>query len=184
MTRNAEVLIQMIVSIQEMNFAFEYILIKHALFQYNSYIHEYMKQTFDHLPLIRLKYTYLHLLLVIMLLASGKAVAQQNDMLLRISEIEIHPQYLKVYHNILIEEAKASVKLEPGVLAIFPMHVQADSTKIRILEMYANKEAYQFHLTTPHFKKYKTTTLAMVKSLKLIDMNALDPEMIPAMFRK
>ena len=45
--------------------------------------------------------------------------------------------------------------------------------KIHILEIYADKEAYQNHLQTAHFKKYKEGTAKMVKSLKLIDTNPL-----------
>ncbi|KKK60561.1 hypothetical protein LCGC14_3023120, partial [marine sediment metagenome] len=40
------------------------------------------------------------------------------------------------------------------------------------------------HLETPHFKHYKTSTLKMVDSLKLIDMNALDSETMPMLFKK
>ncbi|WP_371610989.1 putative quinol monooxygenase [Flavobacterium sp. ACN2] len=42
--------------------------------------------------------------------------------------------------------------------------------QIKILEIYANNEAYQSHLKTPHFLLYKTSTLKMVKSLKLNDL--------------
>ena len=50
--------------------------------------------------------------------------------------------------------------------------------------MYATKEAYQSHLKTPHFQKYKTTTSKMVKSLKLVDMDAIDSKAISVMFKK
>ena len=50
--------------------------------------------------------------------------------------------------------------------------------------MYQDKESYQLHLKTPHFQKYKTTTLKMVKALKLVDMNAIDPEAMKMLFRK
>jgi hypothetical protein len=40
-------------------------------------------------------------------------------------------------------------------------------------EIYADKEAYQSHLQTAHFKKYKEGTVKMVKSLKLIDTNPM-----------
>jgi len=61
-------------------------------------------------------------LVLIMILMSYDAVsAQQKDMMVRISEIEIVPEYLDEYKAILKEEAAASVKLEPGVIAIFPM---------------------------------------------------------------
>jgi len=110
--------------------------------------------------------------------------AQTSPMLVRISEIEIFPEHLKEYTSILKTEAAASVKLEQGVVAIFPMFQKADSTKCRILEIYANQEAYQNHLKTPHFQHYKTSTVKMVKSLKLVDMNAVDAETMKLIFRK
>jgi len=112
------------------------------------------------------------------------AHAQQQEPMVRISEIEIHPQYLEEYKAILKEEAEASVRLEPGVIAIFPMFQKDHPTQVRILEMYKDQQAYQSHLTTKHFLKYKTTTLQMVKSLKLVDMDALDPEAATQVFIK
>lgn len=50
--------------------------------------------------------------------------------------------------------------------------------------MYANRQAYESHLKTPHFQKYKSTTLSMVKSLKLVDMQMLDADTMTSMFAK
>lgn len=105
-------------------------------------------------------------------------------MMIRIAEIEIQPGYLEEYKAILQEESNASVRLEPGVISIYPMYQKDNPGLVRILEIYASKEAYELHLTTPHFQKYKTTTLSMVKSLKLIDMEAVDAEAMPKIFRK
>jgi quinol monooxygenase YgiN len=102
------------------------------------------------------------------------AHAQEQQMIVRISEIQVHAEHLERYKAILKEEAEASVRLEPGVIAIFPMYQRANETEFKILEMYANRQAYESHLETPHFKKYKSTTLDMVKSLKLVDMQMLD----------
>lgn len=124
------------------------------------------------------------LILVCIMLSYHTAPAQQQEMIVRISEIEIDPVYLEEYKSILEEEAAASVKLEPGVIAIFPMYQKENPTQVRILEMYASKKAYEQHLKTPHFQKYKTTTLKMVKSLKLLDMEAIDVETMPLIFRK
>jgi len=44
---------------------------------------------------------------------------QQKEPLVRISEIEIHPQYLEEYKSILKEEAEASVRLEKALLPSF-----------------------------------------------------------------
>jgi quinol monooxygenase YgiN len=104
--------------------------------------------------------------------------------MIRISEIEIDSNYLKEYKTILKEESRASIKLEPGVISIYPMYQKENPTQMRILEIYANREAYESHLKTPHFQIYKTTTLKMVKSLKLIDMEAIDEDTMPEIFRK
>jgi quinol monooxygenase YgiN len=133
--------------------------------------------------------TYLILLTIVLCFSCGQR--KQDDlnfnsdkMMIRISEIEIAPEYLDDYLAILKEEAKASVELEPGVISIYPMYQKENPTEIRILEIYADKKAYESHLETPHFKHYKTTTLKMVKSLKLIDMNAIDGQAMPIIFKK
>ncbi|WP_418359692.1 putative quinol monooxygenase [Sphingobacterium detergens] len=112
------------------------------------------------------------------------ARGQQNEIMVRVSEIEIHPEHLEKYKEILKVEAEASVRLEAGVIAIFPMFQKDRPTQVRILEMYKDKQAYQAHLKTEHFEKYKTGTLQMVKSLKLVDMEALDMETASQIFRK
>jgi len=108
----------------------------------------------------------------------------EPDMMVRISEIEILPEHLEEYNAILKEEAAASVQKEPGVLTIFPMSIKEQPNQIRIVEIYADSSAYQSHLKTPHFQHYKTSTLKMVKSLKLVDMNSLDQQTMSAIFRK
>lgn len=110
-------------------------------------------------------------------------IAQQKQ-IVRISEIEIYPEYLSEYKSILKTEAEASVRLEAGVVSIFSMFQKEDSTQIRILEIYADEDAYKSHIASPHFQHYKTTTLKMVKSLKLVDMSAIDLETMNKIFKK
>ena len=119
-----------------------------------------------------------------LLIGGNVANAQAQEMMVRISEIEVDEKYLEHYKAILKDEAEASVRLEPGVIAIFPMYQRDKDTEFRILEMYASREAYEAHLKTPHFQKYKSGTLHMVKSLKLIDMQSLDAATMPGIFRK
>jgi quinol monooxygenase YgiN len=131
-----------------------------------------------------LRYLVPVLVLVTMLVTHSTASAQNKEIMIRISEIEIHSNFVEEYKGILKEEAEASVRLEPGVIAIFPMYQQGNPTQVRILEVYASREAYESHLKTPHFQKYKTTTLKMVTSLKLIDMQAIDAETMIEIFKK
>ena len=130
------------------------------------------------------KRIYYIIILLSMISVANNASAQQGDMMIRISEIEVYPEYLQEYKEILKEKAAPSLTLEPGVIAIFPMSERNTPHQIRILEIYTNQEAYQLHLKTAHFLKYKTTTLKMVKSLRLVDMNAMDAESIKLMFAK
>ena len=107
-----------------------------------------------------------------------------NDMLVRIAEIEIDSAYTQAYFSILKEEAEASVRLEPGVICIYPMYQVAQPTAIRLLEIYADQEAYESHLKTPHFLHYKTETLHMIKSLRLTDVKSIDEQTMSKIFIK
>jgi predicted TIM-barrel fold metal-dependent hydrolase/quinol monooxygenase YgiN len=109
--------------------------------------------------------------------------ASQN-MIVRIAEIEVYPQYLKEYLAFANEVDRLSIEREPGVICLYPMQSAEDSCQIRILEIYASEEAYLQHLKTPHFLKYKQGTLHMVKDLKLPTMKPLDPETMKLIFKK
>ena len=111
-------------------------------------------------------------------------VPHATKMLYRLAEIEVYPQYLTEYLAAAAEIQKASLADEPGVVCLFPTQVKEDSCQIRILEIYASQEAYQHHLQTAHFKKYKQGTLHMVKSLKLLDLQPLTPETVNNVFKR
>jgi predicted TIM-barrel fold metal-dependent hydrolase/quinol monooxygenase YgiN len=98
---------------------------------------------------------------------------QYGERIVRLAEIEVVPEFLDEYLAFAKEVGETSVKVEPGVLTLFSMQEKENPHKIHILEIYADKEAYQNHLQTAHFKKYKEGTAKMVKSLKLIDTNPL-----------
>ena len=111
-------------------------------------------------------------------LPSDKPTAESHDgtMLVRLAEIEVHPQYLDEYIAAAEEIQQQSLAEEPGVLCLFPTQIKENSTQFRILEIYASQEAYQHHIQTAHFQRYKQGTLHMVKSLKLQDLQPLDRE--------
>ena len=107
-----------------------------------------------------------------------------STMIVRLAEIEVYPQYLAEYLSFANEVDRLSVEREPGVVCLFPMQSTDDSTQIRIREIYASEEAYQQHLKTEHFQRYKQGTLHMVKNLKLPTMQPLDPETMKHIFKK
>ena len=116
--------------------------------------------------------------------ARPAADASHGKMIVRIAEIEVYPDYLEEYLSFANEVDRLSVEREPGVICLFPMQSAEDSTQIRILEIYASESAYQQHLKTDHFQKYKQGTMHMVKSLRLPSMSPLDPETMKLIFNK
>ena len=119
-------------------------------------------------------------------LSSDKPTAKKHEdtMLVRIAEIEVHPEYLEAYLTAATEIQQKSLAEEPGVLCLFPNQMKEDSTQIRILEIYASQQAYQHHIQTAHFQKYKQGTLHMVKSLKLQDLTPLATETMSRIFKR
>ena len=124
------------------------------------------------------------LLLMLFALVLSVAAVAQDAMIVRLAEIEVWPEHLKAYLKFANEVDRLSVEREPGVICLFPMQSAEDSTQIRILEIYASEEAYQSHIKTEHFQKYKQGTVHMVKSLKLPTMQPLDPETMKLIFNK
>ena len=103
-----------------------------------------------------------------------KPVSAANN-LVRMSKITVDPARLEAYNAFLKEEIEASMRLEPGVLALYATAEKDVPHKVTILEIYADRAAYERHLQTPHFQKYKQGTLSMVKELELVDVKPLIP---------
>ena len=129
--------------------------------------------------------TFTLVLLAFALTACAQINSNENEkMIIRISEIEVYPEYLDEYLTFARDVGATSVQTEPGVICIYPMQVKRDKSQIRILEIYASQEAYKSHIASAHFQKYKTSTLKMVKSLDLVDTEALDPNNMDKIFKK
>ena len=103
--------------------------------------------------------------------------ANVSKQLVRFSKITVDPERLDEYNAYLKEEIEASMRLEPGVLTLYATSERENPNKVTILEIYADEAAYQNHIRTPHFQKYKQGTLEMVQSLELVDSDPLIPEL-------
>ena len=95
--------------------------------------------------------------------------AQENPAMYRIAKIKVDKKQLALYQVALNEQMNTAIQLEPGVLSYTVVADKKDASSITIFEVYASLEAYQSHIATPHFKKYKETVKDMVLSLELID---------------
>ena len=88
-------------------------------------------------------------------------------------DLKIDPGRLEEYKAALREEIEASIRLEPGVLTLYALSIKGNPSQVRIFEMYADAAAYEAHLQASHFKKYKTGTRGMVKSLVLVETDPI-----------
>ena len=95
--------------------------------------------------------------------------------IVRLSKVEVRPQYLDEYMRYATEVGEISLRTEPGVLTMYAVGEKENPCKITILETYASREAYDRHIASAHFRKYKQGTLHMVKSLELTDQTPLNP---------
>ena len=95
--------------------------------------------------------------------------AQVDTKMYRIAKIKVDSNQLERYKVALNMQMNSAIELEPGVLSYTVVADKKDSSSITIFEVYASLEAYQSHIATPHFKKYKETVKNMVLSLELID---------------
>lgn len=101
--------------------------------------------------------------------------AMTADGIVRLSRIEVYPQYLDEYMKYAVEVGEISMRTEPGVLTMYAVSEKDNPCNVTILETYASRKAYEKHIASAHFQKYKQGTLRMVKSLDLVDQTSLNP---------
>lgn len=108
--------------------------------------------------------------IVVMTFVFENSLAQDRTTYMRIAKVTVDSTSLDAYKAALKEQMQAALTLEKGVLAYSALQDKNDPTKITILETYASVAAYQAHIQTVHFKKYKTTVADMVKQLELTEV--------------
>lgn len=91
----------------------------------------------------------------------------------RMAELEIDAARLDAYKAAVAEEIEASIRLEPGVLAIYSVALKDHPTQLRFFEIYADESAYRQHIESPHFRKYVDATKPMITARRLFEMEPL-----------
>lgn len=109
----------------------------------------------------------------LLIFSLSNAQAQTDKRMVRLAKIEVDSAQLKSYNAALLEQMHTAIKLEPGVLTYYAVADQKDPSRITILEIYADTAAYQQHIATAHFKKYKKTVEHMVKKLELVNVSLI-----------
>ncbi len=117
------------------------------------------------------------LLLLCALAATQYTFAQDKKQMVRLAKIVVDSAQLDTYNTFLKEEIETSMRVEKGVLLLYAVSEQKKPTHITILEIFENVDAFQSHIKTPHFLKYKTATKEMIKSLEVLEADPLVPGM-------
>lgn len=97
------------------------------------------------------------------------ARADETDTVVRIAQLEIDPTQLAAYQAAVKEEMAESVRLEPGVLAIYSVAEKDQPNRLHFFEIYASEAAYRSHIASAHFQKYFAITQSMILSKKLLE---------------
>jgi len=121
---------------------------------------------------MKIRKYYLSIVMAVVMI-SGNAFAQNNSHYMRIAKIVVDSTKLESYKSALKEGIESAVRIEPGVLSLYAVYDKKNPTHITVFEIYADEKAYQSHIQTAHFKKYKNAAQDMVKSLELVDVGPI-----------
>jgi autoinducer 2-degrading protein len=69
------------------------------------------------------------------------------------------------FRRLVAENARQSVALEPGCIRFDVLHPTdgARSHEVFLYEIYTDQSAFEFHLASPHFKRFDEQTRSMVR---------------------
>jgi quinol monooxygenase YgiN len=100
--------------------------------------------------------------------SAGAAAQPAAERYVQVAHIEIDPVQLQEYRAAVREQITAAIRDEPGVLVLCAMSDRDNPACVTVFELYRDAAAYQAHLASAHFKKYKAATEKMLKSLTLV----------------
>ena len=110
------------------------------------------------------------LVLLLLSFSANKTRAQTKANYFRIAKIIVKADKLEAYTLALKEGMETAVRVEPGVLSLRALSDKTNPTRITVFEIYEDLKAYNMHIQTSHFKKYKAAVADMVESLELNDL--------------
>ncbi len=113
------------------------------------------------------------IVILLSFLTSNSAIAQKKNQMTRLVKIKVDSLQLDNYNVALKKQMTTAIRVEAGVLTYYAVADKKDPTQITILEIYADMAAYQSHIVTTHFRKYKDTVKDMVKSLEIMDVDVI-----------
>lgn len=79
-------------------------------------------------------------------------------------KFEIRPDAMAEFMPLMIENARASLREEEGCHQFDVCTDDQRPNEVFLYEIYSDASAFEAHKVTPHFRKFDTTTTAMIVS--------------------
>lgn len=112
-------------------------------------------------------------LLLLWLFHSTAGAEEKHVPFARLADLRIDPDRLEDFRAAATVHAEATLRDEPGALALYAVARKDEPAQVRVLELYTDAAAYQAHLRSPHFRQFRAATDAMTKSRTLLDVSPL-----------
>jgi quinol monooxygenase YgiN len=99
--------------------------------------------------------------------------ANTEGLYIRLIKIELESNGVENFNKLGNTVMLPGIKEEPGILVMFVVAEKENPTRVSILEVYEDLAAYNKHIETRHYLKYKKGAKSLVKSLKFIDVDPI-----------
>ena len=84
--------------------------------------------------------------------------------------VTVKPGQNDAFRAVVMPEMAQSMKVEPGVLAIYAATAQNNPSQWYFFEVYADEAAYQAHRQSPHFQDYLKRTSELLQDKSFTDI--------------
>ena|SRR5579871_1667604 len=86
-------------------------------------------------------------------------------------EFGIKPEAMARFRPLMLENAQASLRDEPGCRQFDVLTMAEDGNQVVLYEIYDDAKAFDAHLASPHYKKFAASTGDMIatRSIKRLD---------------
>lgn len=88
----------------------------------------------------------------------------------RLFKLGLNLAYEEAYTRAGINNLTHSIEREAGTLAMYVNHVKGDKSRQIVAELYADDEAYQKHISSPHFKAFAEVAGRVLTSREVIHL--------------
>jgi quinol monooxygenase YgiN len=89
---------------------------------------------------------------------------------------EIHPEHFAAFRAAMIENARASLRDEPGCRQFDVCEADAGEGKIFLYELYDTRDDFSAHLLMPHFLAFDKLTAPWIASKTVSILSRIFPQ--------